>query len=265
MDEPRNIAFDFGKNWREFSDNALDQERFASAFESLGQLIPPGRLKGATFLDVGCGSGIFAIAASIAGARKVIGIDVSKASIETCADNMRKFGGQRDIVFYHKSIFDPDVTQLGKFDIVYSWGVLHHTGNMYKAIDIASDLAGPGSLFVVALYNRHWSCGMWKRIKWLYNRVQGFAQRLMVWFFFIVIALAKLVVTRRNPFRGKRRGMSFYYDVVDWIGGYPYEYASKEEVIDYMRNKGFECIRFVKPAVPTGCNEFVFEKTTALD
>ena len=264
MAEPKNVAFDFGKNWREFSDKALDDCRFASAFASLEELMPAGRLKGATFLDIGCGSGIFAIAASIAGARKVIGIDVSKTSIETSISNMQKFAPQSDITFYHKSIFDADVAQMGRFDIVYSWGALHHTGDMRRAIDIACDLAGPGSLLVLAIYNKHWSCGMWKRIKWFYNHVPGFIQQVMVWGFYFVIATAKLVVTRRNPFRRKRRGMSFYYDVVDWLGGYPYEYATKEEVTNYVKNKGFECIKFVAPAVPTGCNEFVFEKRAAV-
>jgi SAM-dependent methyltransferase len=263
MDEPKNIAFDFGQNWREFSAHALDREKLTSACESLQHLIPADRLKGAAFLDIGCGSGIFAIAASIGGAARVVGIDISKASVETSKANVQAFGGERDITFQHRSVFDPEIQQLGTFDIVYSWGVLHHTGDMHKAIDIASGLVRPGGLFAIALYNRHWSSGLWKGIKWFYNHVPGFLQRLMVWAFFLVIALAKLLVTRRNPFRRKRRGMSFYYDVVDWVGGYPYEYAGREEVVDYMKRKGFECTRFVKPAVPTGCNEFVFLRGNA--
>ena len=79
----------------------------------------------------------------------------------------------------------------------------------------------------------------------------------MIWLFFFVIAVAKLIVTGKNPFK-KRRGMSFYYDVIDWVGGYPYEYAASEEIIGYLEEKGFRCIKLVKPAVPTGCNEFVF-------
>lgn len=259
MDEQKNIAFDFGKNWRAFCDDALDEKRFASAFESLEELIPAGRVRGSSFLDIGCGSGIFAIAASLAGAREVIGIDISKESIETSISNKQRFAPQNDISFHHKSVFDPDVRQFGSFDIVYSWGSLHHTGDMYGAIDTACGLVKPGSLFVVAIYNRHWSCRMWKIVKQLYSKVPGFAQRLMVWVFYVVIALAKFAVTRRNPFREKRRGMSFYYDVIDWIGGYPYEYAAKEEIVEHMRNKDFECTKYVAAPVPTGCNEFVFE------
>jgi 2-polyprenyl-6-hydroxyphenyl methylase/3-demethylubiquinone-9 3-methyltransferase len=72
--------------------------------------------------------------------------------------------------------------------------------------------------------------------------------------------MAKLIVTRKNPFKKQKRGMSFYYDVIDWVGGYPYEYADKDEVINYVEKLGFKCIKLVKPLVPTGCNEFVFQK-----
>jgi len=82
-------------------------------------------------------------------------------------------------------------------------------------------------------------------------------QQLMAWIFYIIIALAKLIVTRKNPFK-KKRGMNFYHDVIDWLGGYPYEYASKDEIINYVESKSFTCVKFVKPVVPTGCDEFVF-------
>ena len=52
--------------------------------------------------------------------------------------------------------------------------------------------------------------------------------------------------------------MSFYYDVIDWIGGYPYEYASRSQVKKIIEAKGFELVKVTKPPAPTGCNEFVF-------
>jgi 2-polyprenyl-6-hydroxyphenyl methylase/3-demethylubiquinone-9 3-methyltransferase len=98
-------------------------------------------------------------------------------------------------------------------------------------------------------------------IKRFYNIAPAIIQKLMIWIFFVIIAAAKLIVTRKSPFRKQKRGMSFYYDVIDWVGGYPYEYADKEEIISYVEKRGFKCIKCVKPAVPTGCNEFVFLKT----
>jgi SAM-dependent methyltransferase len=259
MDEKKNIAFNFGDNWRRFSESSLDNQKFEMASNSLDQLIGREKIVGRTFLDIGCGSGIFAIAASLAGAKKVVGIDISKDSIETSISNKKKFASQNAIDFFHKSIFDDDILRMGEFDTVYSWGVLHHTGNMYKAIDIASKLVAPHSLFVIAIYNKHWSCGFWKVIKRFYNAAPKFIQWPMIWIFYLIIAMAKLIVTRKNPFK-KRRGMSFYYDIIDWIGGYPYEYAAKEEVMRHLEKAGFKCIKYVKPPIPTGCNEFVFLK-----
>ncbi len=259
MDEKKNIAFNFGKNWQRFSETSLDNRKFERALSSLEQLIGPEKIKNSTFLDIGCGSGIFAIAASLAGAKKVVGIDISRESIEASINNKKKFANQSAVDFFHKSIFDDDIPQMGKLDIVYSWGVLHHTGKMWKAIDIASKLVAPHSLFVIAIYNKHWSSGTWKLVKRFYNAMPKFIQWLMVWIFYIIIAAAKLVVTRKNPFK-KRRGMSFYYDVIDWLGGWPYEYAGREEIINHLEKKGFKCVKFVKPPVPTGCNEFVFLK-----
>jgi len=261
MHEKKKVAFNFGTNWQQFSENSLDNLKFEEAFNSLDKLIGHKKIKGGSFLDIGCGSGIFAIAASLAGARKVIGIDISKESITASNSNKRRFADQNTIDFFHKSIFDDDILHLGQFDIVYSWGVLHHTGDMWKSIDIASQLVSPDSLFVIAIYNKHWSCGAWKVIKRFYSSAPRFIQRLMIYVFFVIIATAKLVVTRRNPFKKQKRGMSFYYDVIDWVGGYPYEYAYKDEVINHVEKSGFKCIKFVKPVVPTGCNEFVFLRT----
>jgi len=260
MDKNKNLAFNFGANWQRFSDSSLDNLKFEEALNSLDHLIGHEKIKGSSFLDIGCGSGIFAIAASLAGARKVVGIDISKESISASISNKKRFADQNTIDFFHKSIFDNNISQLGQFDIVYSWGVLHHTGDMWRAIDIASQFVSPNSLFVIAIYNKHWSSKAWKVIKRLYNISPAIIQRLMIYIFFIIIATAKLIVTRKNPFKKQKRGMSFYYDVVDWVGGYPYEYADKDEVINYVEKLGFRCIKTVKPVVPTGCNEFVFNK-----
>jgi 2-polyprenyl-6-hydroxyphenyl methylase/3-demethylubiquinone-9 3-methyltransferase len=263
MDEKKNIAFNFGENWQAFSQKSLDADKFKAAIDSLEHLIQSENIKDRSFLDIGCGSGIFAIAASLLGAKKVIGIDISKESIAASVANKDKLAPQNNIAFFHKSIFDDDIFAMGTFDIVYSWGVLHHTGDMEGAIDRASQCVAADGLFVIAIYNKHWSSGVWKQIKGFYNISPKLIQRLMIWCFYIVIAIAKMIVTRKNPFTKKKRGMSFYYDVVDWVGGYPYEYAGKEDIVNPMKKKGFTLVKFVKAAVPTGCNEYVFLKDGA--
>ena len=140
-----------------------------------------------------------------------------------------------------------------------TWGVLHHTGDMARALRHASSLVRPGGHFVIAIYNRHWSSLPWLAIKSAYVRSPAFLQRLMVRALYPVIWLAKLAVTGKNP-KAMDRGMDFYYDVVDWVGGYPYEYASVEEMRAMCAPHGFELVRAIPAKVPTGCNELVMVK-----
>jgi 2-polyprenyl-6-hydroxyphenyl methylase/3-demethylubiquinone-9 3-methyltransferase len=154
------------------------------------------------------------------------------------------------------------MNQLGTFDIVYSWGVLHHTGNMKVALRNAGQRVAPNGMLMIAIYNRHWSSGVWKVIKWVYNRVGSWVQKILIWILTPVIFLAKWLVTFQNPFR-MQRGMDFMHNVIDWVGGYPYEYASIAEMSAALENIGFERLDVFPAKVPTGCNEFVCRKITA--
>jgi SAM-dependent methyltransferase len=145
---------------------------------------------------------------------------------------------------------------LGKFDVVYSWGVLHHTGSMYQAIRNAAELVKPGGSFMIAIYNRHWSSGAWWVIKWLYNHAGKLGQKALIWIFTPIIFLAKWLVTFKNPLK-MRRGMDFMHNIVDWVGGYPFEYASIEEMTRFLNGIGFDVADARKANTPIGCNEFV--------
>lgn len=131
---------------------------------------------------------------------------------------------------------------------------------MWEAIDVAASLVRPGGALVLALYNRHWSSPAWTVIKRIYVGVPAWLQKAIVVAMYPVIFAAKWVVTRSNP-RAMDRGMDFYYNVVDWVGGYPYEYASIEEVTMYLAGKGFALRTATIATVPTGCNEFAFTRT----
>jgi 2-polyprenyl-6-hydroxyphenyl methylase/3-demethylubiquinone-9 3-methyltransferase len=130
---------------------------------------------------------------------------------------------------------------------------------MWKAIENTCALVRPGGHLVLAIYNRHWSSPYWTAVKRVYVGSPAAVRKALVLGFVPVIYLAKLLVTGRNPLR-MTRGMDFYYDVVDWVGGYPYECASRAEIEQFVTARGFVCKRFLAANVPTGCNEFVFAR-----
>ena len=254
--------FAFGDNWKAFSQRIGPQD-YEKAKASVQRLVPD--LQGKTFLDVGCGSGLFSMAASSLGASQVVGFDVDPASVEASRTMLDKVAAwdiaiRKDRVrFEVESILNPSLAR-SPYDVVYSWGVLHHTGEMRKALEVVKDLVGPGGRLAIAIYNRHWTAPIWKAIKWTYVKLPRFLRPLIVWPILLVKFLVAILVLRQNPFN-RDRGMRYYTDIVDWVGGYPYEYASIQEIQDLVCAKGFECLR-VRPArVPTGCNEFVFRRT----
>jgi 2-polyprenyl-6-hydroxyphenyl methylase/3-demethylubiquinone-9 3-methyltransferase len=54
--------------------------------------------------------------------------------------------------------------------------------------------------------------------------------------------------------------MSIYRDVVDWIGGFPFETAKPETIFRFYRDRGFVLEELTTCGSRHGCNEFVFRK-----
>lgn len=258
-------AFDFGQNWKEFSEHALDSAHYAQARAHFSELMHGVPLTDASFLDIGFGQGLSLFCAAQAGAR-IHGVDINPKCREVFLANGRRLEAMiPDAKILVGSILGLETLATlrdwkpGGFDVVHSWGVLHHTGAMWQAIENAASLVRPGGTFVLAIYNRHWTSRAWTLIKRAYVASPRPVRTLLNWLFVPIIYVAKLTVTRRNPLTTKR-GMAFYYDVVDWIGGYPYEYASREEVELFVGRMGFIPEHFVSACVPTGCNEFIFRR-----
>jgi len=252
--------FDFGSNWEEFSKQRVDRRRLELACESLQSLLDKKHFIGKSFLDVGCGSGLFSIAAYQLGATKVVGIDVNPRCVETSKANRDLLAAGSSIKFHVVSALEPrELKGLGNFDFVYAWGSLHHTGAMWDAIQNVSGCVAPEGHLILAIYNKHLTSPLWRTIKWFYNQAPASIQQLMIIVFAGIIYVAKLLVTRTNPLK-KERGMDFWFDVIDWVGGYPYEYATPQEVDAGVTGGGFQLQRVIPAAVPTGCNEFVFIK-----
>lgn len=249
--------FRFGENWASFS-HLIEEERVQQAMQSLVSLFGEDALRGNSFLDIGCGSGLFSIAASRLGCSLVVGIDIDPLSVQVSRENAQRFAPPgANITFQQASVLDEQaMSALGLYDVVYAWGVLHHTGAMYDAIRSAARRVRPGGWLMIAIYNRHWSSGIWKVIKKAYNQLGKGGQKLLIWIFTPFILIAKWLVTFKNPFK-VRRGMDFMHNVADWLGGYPYEYASIQEITSFLDSLGLNVLE-VRPAnTPIGCNEFI--------
>lgn len=256
------LAFDFGENWDHFSRDVLDEDRLAAAVRSLESLFGTGRLADARVCDVGSGSGLFGIAAATLGARRVLGFDVNPRAVAVGRRNLTRLAPDAAgrVEFVQGSALDAGFTgSLGRFDVVYAWGSLHHSGAMWPAIGNAAGLVDSGGTLVLALYNRHWTSPAWTAVKVLYNLCPKALRFIPNGLFGAVIYLATYAVTGASPLK-KERGMDFRYDVIDWLGGYPYEYASVDEVKARVEPQGFRLERVLPPRVPTGCNEFIFRR-----
>ena len=257
------MRFSFGKNWQGYSRAALTPERIEQGRQALGDLLRDVPLAQKNFLDIGFGQGLTAHLAHQMGA-KVTGLDIDSDNLLAAKNTQQKMGVKENLDLRIGSVLDQnligELRKATQWHVVHSWGVLHHTGNMDLAVKNATSLVAENGYFVCAIYNRHWSSLPWLWIKWFYNILPKVGQQLMIAMFYPIIYLAKWLVTGKNP-KDKLRGMDFFYDVVDWVGGYPYEFASLEEFKNMVEPFGFKCIKAIAAEVPTGCNEFVFQRS----
>lgn len=267
----KEARFAFGKNWQSFLAE-LDEDRIDQAVTSLQQLLKLESLEGKRFMDLGCGSGLFSLAAQRLGA-DVISIDYDKVSVACCQELRERFGSDaRSWDIQVGSVLDAGLMQnLGHADVVYSWGVLHHTGAMYEAISLAAERTRHKGLFCLAIYNDQGGASRrWLRIKQIYNAIPSWLRFCWVLIVAAVyeckFALARLARFRNPlPFRdwqAKRedRGMSAWHDWVDWIGGLPFEVAKPEDIVVPLRQRGFVLENMKTVGNGWGCNEYVFSK-----
>lgn len=259
--------FSFGKNWAKYSE-LVDPVRIAKAQKHLQARFNVERFEG-NFIDIGCGSGVFAAAATKLNAR-VTAFDYDVNSVETSRKVIEKFGDSHNLVSLSQGdvLSDGLGINLGNFDYIYSWGVLHHTGEMWKAISKISGEAKAGCVFVMAIYNDMGEISLhWKKLKKLYVNFPPSRPIIIAyaWYRFWAKQQFRSLLTGNDPFKSWReysidsRGMSAWYDLIDWAGGYPYEYATPSEIINFMTSKGWICTNTWRN-YGIGCNEFTFQK-----
>jgi 2-polyprenyl-6-hydroxyphenyl methylase/3-demethylubiquinone-9 3-methyltransferase len=256
--------FEFGKNWQAFL-SVLNGERISIAQNSLCEMLGVNDLTNKSFLDVGSGSGLSSLAVRKLGAR-VCSFDFDPASV-ACTTELRNRYFPNDSAWTIKegSVLDKTFLQsLGTFDIVYSWGVLHHTGRMWDALENISHLLKPDGVLFLALYNDQGrrSEGWWIVKKFYCSGLMGKATISTVFVpYFFSRALLASILRRENVFRTykRNRGMSIVHDWFDWIGGFPFEVAGVGQIFNFFKDKGF-ILTNLRTTSGLGNNQFVFIK-----
>jgi 2-polyprenyl-6-hydroxyphenyl methylase/3-demethylubiquinone-9 3-methyltransferase len=256
--------FAFGKNWARFL-NDLNDTRIRQAEQSLRGMLGESDLQNKRFLDAGSGSGLFSLAARRLGAT-VVSFDYDPESVACTNELKRRYYpddshwsvGQGSVLDEHY------VASLGAFDVVYSWGVLHHTGHMYRAIvNITGCVAANGRLFIAIYNDQGWISRYWSAVKRLYNK--SAVTRMLVVLVHAPYLLGLRWVVRAASRRPLERGMALRYDMLDWLGGYPFEVAKPESILAAVRDGGFSLDALKTCGGRMGCNEYLFRRRNGDD
>ena len=254
--------FEFGSNWKAFL-STLNDDRIKIAENSLREMLEVDNLKGKKFLDIGSGSGLFSLAARRLGAT-VYSFDYDPLSV-ACTQELHKkfFPDDHEWIIEQGSVLDKGfLSSLDNFDVFYSWGVLHHTGNMWEALENIASLVKKNNILFIAIYNDQGrKSKFWWKIKRIYcssNIGKIFVCSIFIPYFFLKTVAAS-ILKKENLFSmyKKSRGMSIVHDWFDWLGGFPYEVAKVEDIFQFYKTRGFK-LRNLKTTLSLGNNQFVF-------
>ena len=262
------MRYEFGKNWQSFNKSSFTEERLKIAKESILSFIHLDTLNGKTFLDIGSGSGLQSLAAYKAGAKQVFSFDYDIKSVDATQYLWIQAGRPKNWKVCQASVLDKEfMNSIGKFDIVYSWGVLHHTGDLWSALENSQIPLKSDGVLYVSLYAKEAYQDpppeYWLKIKQKYNKAGSLKKKqielrylyenLMKSKIGNIYQVIKMIVSYK-----KNRGMAFWTDVKDWLGGWPMQFCSANEVYSFSLNNLNLCL--IKLKMGNGCTEYLFKK-----
>ena len=272
-----NQRFSFGSNWNEFIDNSITNKSFDRKLKYCINHLSNTFSKSIDkkiFIDIGCGSGLFSLAAIKLNASKVLSFDFDLNSVNTTnkllslkgVDKEKANSLQHDIrneIILSNYLNAEQSKKIQKF--IYCAGVVHHTGNVYLSMDNVSKLANnKNDEIFISIYNKiPVLTFLWWLEKKIYINV-GIWRRLAL-FIWLFAWSSYWILKLQNPIKNIQRygdndrGMSFLTDAKDWLGGYPYEPLYKEDVIAFFKKRNFELINFNRGG-NWGLNDYLFKK-----
>ena len=260
------VDFSFGENWRKFV-AGVDDQKIQQAISSMRRSFAPYSLAGEEVLDLGCGSGLFSFAAQMLGAGRVKSFDIDPNCCAASRMMYIRANSPENWEIRQGSILDPAfVSSIKPASRVYSYGVVHYSGAMWRAFDATLSLVAPDGICCIALYDRPRHISLSRALKRFYNRLPRMLRPAAVYVYGSLILARRTQRTHENPVKfvaryGKfgGRGMDFWRDVEGWLGGLPWEFASEGEVKSFVQARGFEVINVIRGG-SGGNNEYLLRK-----